>query len=99
MNNDICWYHPKLTREEAEELLKNGKTVTRKCCRLNFLTHLFVEGAENGVFIVRNSNSSIGDYVLSVYYNDDVTHFQIRKHTEDAFFSIGKKCQFTCEYM
>uniref|UniRef100_A0ABD2XPA8 Tyrosine-protein kinase n=1 Tax=Trichogramma kaykai TaxID=54128 RepID=A0ABD2XPA8_9HYME len=43
---------------------------------------------ENGLFLVRTSGTSPGDYVLSVVFNGDVVHYQIRKHGEDAFFSI-----------
>lgn len=43
---------------------------------------------EDGVFLVRESSSSDGDYVLSVLHNEEVVHYQIRKHGEDAFFSI-----------
>lgn len=43
----------------------------------------------NGLFLVRESNSSTGDYVLSVFHNDQVNHYQIRRHIDDAFFSIS----------
>ncbi|XP_012260350.2 tyrosine-protein kinase Shark isoform X1 [Athalia rosae] len=46
------------------------------------------EGTADGTFLVRNSSSSSGDYVLSVLHNGEVIHYQIRKHEEDAFFSI-----------
>ncbi|XP_055313985.1 tyrosine-protein kinase Shark isoform X3 [Sitodiplosis mosellana] len=70
MNRDEnhCWYHRGLTREQAEDRLK--------------------ESGINGVFLVRDSNTSPGDYVLSVLNNNEVFHYQIRRHGEDAFFSI-----------
>ncbi|XP_058804945.1 tyrosine-protein kinase Shark [Phymastichus coffea] len=68
-DESICWFHGNLSRDDAEQLLKD-------------------EGRENGTFLVRESGSSLGDYVLSVTYNGDVAHYQIRKHGEDAFFSI-----------
>ncbi|GAB0098947.1 Tyrosine-protein kinase [Sergentomyia squamirostris] len=46
------------------------------------------EGYGDGVFLVRESNSSSGDYVLSVLHQGQVCHYQIRRHGEDAFFSI-----------
>uniref|UniRef100_A0A1L8DKX5 Tyrosine-protein kinase n=1 Tax=Nyssomyia neivai TaxID=330878 RepID=A0A1L8DKX5_9DIPT len=46
------------------------------------------EGYGDGVFLVRESNSSSGDYVLSVLHEGQVCHYQIRRHGEDAFFSI-----------
>lgn len=66
---DIYWYHGKLSRDDAEKILKDAP--------------------ENGAFLVRESNSSLGDYVLSVLQDDKVRHFQVRRHTEDVFFSIG----------
>lgn len=50
---------------------------------------LFLESTTNGTFLVRESSTSPGDYVLSVLYDNRVIHYQIRKHEEDAFFSIG----------
>lgn len=48
------------------------------------------EGRVDGSFLVRESTTSVGDFVLSVLHNDDqVSHFQIRRHAQDAFFSIG----------
>lgn len=68
--DDICWYHEKLTRKEAEQLLLQ-------------------DGNVDGSFLVRRSGSSSGDFVLSVLHNNEVAHFQIRRHIDDAFFSIG----------
>ena len=42
----------------------------------------------DGVFLVRESNSTPGDYVLSVLHEGQIFHYQIRRHGEDAFFSI-----------
>lgn len=47
-------------------------------------------GDEDGAFLVRESNTAVGDYVLSVLHEGEVVHYQIRRHGEDAFFSIGK---------
>ncbi|KAJ8681018.1 hypothetical protein QAD02_016805 [Eretmocerus hayati] len=65
----VCWYHDKLSRDDAEQLLLE-------------------DDKEEGTFLVRESSSSLGDYVLSVRHNNEVVHYQIRKHGEDAFFSI-----------
>lgn len=66
--DNVNWFHGKISRENAEELLK--------------------EEGEDGVFLVRESNTSPGDYVLSVLHQGEVVHYQIRRHGEDAFFSI-----------
>jgi tyrosine-protein kinase len=51
---------------------------------------VYVDGSEDGAFLVRESNTAVGDYVLSVLHEGEVVHYQIRRHGEDAFFSIGK---------
>ncbi|CAG4977933.1 unnamed protein product [Parnassius apollo] len=66
--DNVNWFHGKISRESAEKLLK--------------------EEGEDGVFLVRESNTSPGDYVLSVLHQGEVVHYQIRRHGEDAFFSI-----------
>ncbi|XP_049874741.1 tyrosine-protein kinase Shark [Pectinophora gossypiella] len=66
--DNVNWFHGKISREAAENLLK--------------------EEGEDGVFLVRESNTSPGDYVLSVLHQGEVVHYQIRRHGEDAFFSI-----------
>ncbi|XP_055623942.1 tyrosine-protein kinase Shark isoform X2 [Toxorhynchites rutilus septentrionalis] len=65
---NLCWFHGKISRERAEEILRQ-------------------EGGD-GVFMVRESTSSEGDFVLSVLFQDEVVHYQIRRHGDDAFFSI-----------
>ncbi|KAM3967419.1 SH2 ankyrin repeat kinase [Aphomia sociella] len=66
--DNVNWFHGKISREAAENLLK--------------------EEGEDGVFLVRESNTSPGDFVLSVLHQGEVVHYQIRRHGEDAFFSI-----------
>uniref|UniRef100_A0A182J4E7 Tyrosine-protein kinase n=1 Tax=Anopheles atroparvus TaxID=41427 RepID=A0A182J4E7_ANOAO len=65
---NLCWFHGKISREEAEDILRR-------------------EGGD-GVFLVRESSSSEGDYVLSVLFKGEVVHYAIRRHGDDAFFSI-----------
>lgn len=74
-DDDICWYHGKITREAAEQALLN-------------------DGRSDGLFLVRESNTSKGDFVLSVIYEGHVNHFQIRRHADDAFFSIDECLKF-----
>ncbi|KAM7345659.1 SH2 ankyrin repeat kinase [Cochliomyia hominivorax] len=68
----LSWYHGKISREYAEELIRN-------------------EGSEDGTFLVRESNTAAGDFVLTLMYQGEVCHYQIRRHGEDAFFSIEDK--------
>lgn len=42
-----------------------------------------------GGFLVRESSGSPGDFVLTLLHNGDIVHYQIFRHGEDAFFSIG----------
>ncbi|XP_055298837.1 tyrosine-protein kinase Shark-like isoform X3 [Sitodiplosis mosellana] len=46
------------------------------------------EQAEDLLKKFRDSKTSSGDYVLSLLHNNVVIHYQIRRHGEDAFFSI-----------
>lgn len=56
---------------------------------LYILLFIVEDGGEEGLFLVRDSNTSAGDFVLSVLFENQVVHYQIRRHGEDAFFSIG----------
>ncbi|EDV98232.1 tyrosine-protein kinase Shark [Drosophila grimshawi] len=72
-NDHMKWYHGRLTREAADDLLK--------------------QGYEDGTFLVRESSTAAGDFVLSLLHQGEVCHYQIRRHGEDAFFSIDDKSQ------
>ncbi|KAH8384584.1 hypothetical protein KR093_001801 [Drosophila rubida] len=72
-DDHIKWFHGRLTREDADELLK--------------------QGCDDGTFLVRESSTATGDFVLSLLYQGEVCHYQIRRHGEDAFFSIEDKGQ------
>lgn len=48
------------------------------------------QAATHGLFLVRDSRTTPGDFVLSVMNKGELLHFQIRRHGEDAFFSISK---------
>ncbi|KAL7737903.1 hypothetical protein ACLKA6_006277 [Drosophila palustris] len=72
-DDHIKWFHGRLTREDADDLLK--------------------QGYEDGAFLVRESSTAAGDFVLSLLYQGEVCHYQIRRHGEDAFFSIDDKGQ------
>ncbi|XP_034107520.1 tyrosine-protein kinase Shark [Drosophila albomicans] len=72
-DDHIKWFHGRLTREDADELLK--------------------QSCDDGTFLVRESSTAAGDFVLSLLYQGEVCHYQIRRHGEDAFFSIDDKGQ------
>ncbi|KAL0268767.1 UNVERIFIED_CONTAM: hypothetical protein PYX00_010583 [Menopon gallinae] len=67
----ISWFHGKLSRDDAEKLLRE----------------LNCEGG----FLVRESSTSPGEYVLTLLHNDEIVHYQILRHGEDAFFSIDNE--------
>ena len=49
-------------------------------------------GFTEGLFIVRESSTSIGDFVLSVVHDDDVIHYQIRRRQDqDGLFSLSEE--------
>ncbi|EDW79672.1 uncharacterized protein Dwil_GK17895 [Drosophila willistoni] len=72
-DDHMKWFHGNLSREAADDLLK--------------------QGYPDGTFLVRESSTAAGDFVLSLLYQDEVCHYQIRRHGEDAFFSIDDKVQ------
>ncbi|XP_020798316.1 tyrosine-protein kinase shark [Drosophila serrata] len=74
MSDPMKWYHGSLSREAADDLLK--------------------QGYEDGTFLVRESSTAAGDFVLSLLCQEEVCHYQVRRHGgEDAFFSIDDKVQ------
>ncbi len=70
--NSAKWYHGKLNRVDAEEVLANN-------------------GFAEGLFLVRESSTASGDYVLSVVHDGAVIHYQIRRRGEDALFSLSEE--------
>ncbi|KAJ1524929.1 hypothetical protein ONE63_009787 [Megalurothrips usitatus] len=53
---------------------------------------LILEKGKNGSFLVRESQSKPGDYVLSVRTDDKVTHVMIRCH--EKFYLVGGETKF-----
>ena len=51
---------------------------------------LLATGAEGG-FLVRDSASCPGDFVLSVLTAGEVIHYQIRRRGHDALFSLQSR--------
>lgn len=104
MNNSesLDWYHKK-TREEADVKLKDCKHfLLSRFFLLLFQLNLFKTNsipiscgkkhftwaAENGVFLVRDSNTSPGDYVLSVLHNVSWNFFSL---FWECFFFVNHK--------
>ena len=49
-------------------------------------------GFTEGLFLVRESSTSIGDFVLSVVHEGDVIHYQIRRRQDqDGLFSLSEE--------
>ena len=49
-------------------------------------------GFEEGLFLVRESSTSLGDFVLSVVHDNDVIHYQIRRRQDqDGLFSLSEE--------
>lgn len=85
----VYWFHGKLARDQAEAVLRadnNNSDAAED--GTSFAT---ATPSDNGRFLVRESHSSDGDYVLSVLHQGEIYHYQIRRHGEDAFFSIDEQ--------
>ena len=52
---------------------------------------LSANGMAEGLFLVRESSTADGDFVLSVVHNSSVIHYQIRRRGEDALFSLSEE--------
>lgn len=63
---------------------------------------IVAEGGEEGTFLVRESCSSPGNYVLSFIADGKSIHILIQKYKGDAFFSLGRLVKvetFICHLM
>ena len=52
---------------------------------------LAAKGMAEGLFLVRESSTADGDFVLSVVHEGSVIHYQIRRRGEDALFSLSEE--------
>lgn len=63
LDHSVKWYHKKIPRDTAEQLLKEG----------------LIQGNVDGLFLIRDSTSSAQDYVVSLTHGGKVYHFQIKE--------------------
>lgn len=77
-DDNLCWFHGRLPRGEAEKILRDGKYISMFIVspyfgffvvQFRLSVFNFSAGTNDGVFLVRDSSSSPGDYVLSVLHN------------------------------
>ena len=53
-------------------------------------------GFAEGLFLVRESSTSLGDFVLSVVHDTNVIHYQIRRRQDqDGLFSLSEEKKVT----
>ena len=50
---------------------------------------MYVGKSSDGSFLVRESPHIDGAFILSLIRNGEIIHYQINRHGDDAFFSIG----------
>ncbi|CAG0882307.1 unnamed protein product [Darwinula stevensoni] len=77
----------RISREDLEFTWFHGK-VSREMAETRLLSN--DRNCDEGTFLVRESNSSSGDYVLSLVNSGKVVHFQIRQMGDDAFYAIDE---------
>lgn len=51
--------------------------------------HFCLDDDTEGLFLVRESPTVDGAFILSVRHQGEPRHYQINRHGSDAFFSIG----------
>lgn len=95
-DQDLRWFHGKISRQEAEALLTNSMNYLLNYCIYshNFTFFLTEESDSEGLFLVRESPTVDGAFILSVCHQGEPKHYQINRHGTDAFFSIGLSVQF-----
>lgn len=62
---DEMWYHGRISRTEAEELLQNN-------------------GKINGLYLVRESLWTTGEYVLSLTQSQQFSHYKIKRRNDGS---------------
>ncbi|CAD6188843.1 unnamed protein product [Caenorhabditis auriculariae] len=65
--HECCWYLGKITRNDAEVLLKRQST-------------------KDGNFLVRQCESSPGDFSISVRFQDTIQHFKVLRDNNGKYF-------------
>lgn len=90
-DQDLRWFHGKISRQEAEAVLTNGKFLNISFQYVPFNIDWITEGSAEGIFLVRESPTVDGAFILSVLHEGEPRHYQINRHGADAFFSIGLK--------
>lgn len=86
------WYHGKLSRINAENILLEGEISVNFAQYKSFIHKHFSESQisnADGIFLVRESSTTPNSYVLSVYFDSQFWHYQIHQHGEDSFFSVN----------
>ena len=63
--------------------------VLKRFFHFSFYYYFSAETNQEGLFLVRESPQLDGAFILSVFQNNQPRHYQINRHGEDAFFSIG----------
>lgn len=66
---DCAWYFGKISRLDAETLLKN-------------------QGTRDGNFLVRQSESSPGDFSISVKFNNGIQHFRVLRDLQQGKYFL-----------
>jgi tyrosine-protein kinase len=71
--------------------MEEGRWYHGSLSRLEAEAVLEKDGFDEGLFLVRESSSATGDFVLSIVHDKEVIHYQIRRRGEDALFSLSEE--------
>ncbi|XP_070000125.1 tyrosine-protein kinase HTK16 isoform X2 [Penaeus vannamei] len=84
----ICSYEMKMASSTSRSEVDEDRYFFHKITSEEANEILAREGGEEGTFLVRESCSSPGNYVLSFITEGQPIHILIQKYREDAFFSL-----------
>jgi len=75
VNEHDLWFFPR-------DVVASREAAEDRLAEVNYL---------EGVFLVRESISAAGDYVLSVAHAGSAVHYQLRRRGQDALFSLAEE--------
>lgn len=89
------WFHANISKEQAFNLLSAGLLLFLSFISfISFPTslknHFLSAVNQNGRYLIRESDSTPGDYVLYFYFNNNTQRFKIHRKSYNRFEMGGR---------